>query len=128
MAVHMIRVLASADGMTHAEITTAMDAWVGNHSEWAEDTAPHHITARNTHIDGSGTDYYGGDYRFHTTDAKRGLLTACAARLRNEVAWYRHGYHRCSHDEATPSACGWDDQREWTDTNVTIPAAVPDFR
>lgn len=127
MAVHMLRVVTSSGGMTLAEINDAMDTWVANHSEWAEDAAEHHIVEANTFGEGAGTDYYTGDFRFHLEDAKDNLLQKCGDKLRNKVEWYRLGYHQCDHDEADTLGCSWDDEREWTATDATIPTAVPDF-
>lgn len=124
MGVHMIRVIASRNGMTLTEINDALDTWVDNHSEWVEDPVNHHITEEKTD---SGTVYYGGNYRFHTTDAKDNLLTKCGDKLKNKVEWYRLGYHSCDHNESDRQSCSWDDEREWSNSNSSIPSDAPDF-
>lgn len=126
MAVHMIRVTASAEGdYSLDQLNAAMDDWVSKQSEWTADPITHQISERGG--DDGAPVYRGGNYRFLLDDAKDNLLQKCENKLTNKVAWYRLGYHSCDHDETAPSPCSWDDQREWTDTGVTIPDNVPVF-
>lgn len=121
----MIRVLTSTEGdYTLSQLNTAMDDWVSNHSEWTADPVTHQITE---HGGDTGPVYHGGNYRFLLDDAKDNLLQKCEDKLVNKVSWYRLGYHSCDHDESSPTPCSWDEQREWTDTDVTIPDNVPVF-
>lgn len=125
MSVHMIRVVASTNGMTLSEINTVMDDWMSNQSEWEADSTNHVITERET---GSGILYYGGTYRLtFDSEPKDTLLQKCGDKLKNKVDWYRLGYHVCDHDETDRTGCSWDDEREWTDAGVSIPSDVPDF-
>lgn len=127
MAVHMIRVVASVEGdYSLTQLNTEMDDWVSKQSEWTADPDTHQITETI----GSETDdpiYRSGDYRFLLQDAKDNLLQKCEDKLVNKVSYYRLGYHACDHDQDDRTGCSWDEQREWTDTGVTIPDTVPVF-
>lgn len=128
MTVHMIRVCAGLGGqMAVSDIEAALDDWVSKHSEWAKDTVPHTVSEANTEPDGSGTAYALGSYRFKWEDSKDNLFQKCGDKLKKKLDWYRLGYHECDHDADERAGCSWDDKREWTDKNVTIPAGVPDF-
>ena len=37
----------------------------------------------------------------------------------------RVAYHVCDHDEADREDCTWDEVREWTAKDVTIPPELP---
>jgi len=67
--------------------------------------------------------------RFTEDDTKSNLLQKLTDKLENKVAWYRVGYHACTHRDGDGSSgpCDWDDKSEWTDKDVTVPAGVPDF-
>lgn len=131
MAVHMIRVVAAANstdtpGMTLSEIRTAMDEWVANNSEWTEDPQSHDMNEDVLLRD--GTEVYEGSYRFTLDDAKDNLLQKCEDKLTDKVDWFRLGYHSCSHDEADPSPCSWEEVRDWTSKNTeSVPSSVPSF-
>lgn len=126
MTVHMIRVVVSIEGnFSLDQLNAAMDDWVSKQSEWVEDPNIHHITEIPQSEDGPGFRF--GNYRFHLTDAKDNLLQKCENKLANKVSWYRLGYHLCEHDSENPPPCSWDDQREWTAKDVTIPDNVPAF-
>lgn len=126
MTVHMIRVVIGPDTakMTLQQANDALDAWVGNHSEWVEDSVAHHVT--ETQLP-DGTTYWHGSYRFEYSDAKTNLLTKCEDKLVNKCDWYRLGYHNCDHDEAARGGCSWDDECEWTAKDQSIPSGVPNF-
>lgn len=126
MTVHMIRIFSHwPDGYTESDINTAIQNWVDNHTEWTADLTAHTISGLNTNTDGSGTDYFRGDFRFEWSDDKTALLDDCETTLQSNVDWYRLGYHQCTHDGS--GACDWDDKREWSASGVTIPSDIPDF-
>lgn len=128
MTVHMIRVcIGPNDKMTLQQANDALDTWVGNHSEWVEDSVEHAVSETNTQLDGSGTAYWLGSYRFGYSDAKDNLVQKCEDKIVNKCDWYRLGYHICDHDENDRGGCSWDDEREWTAKDVTIPSGVPTF-
>lgn len=129
MSKHMIRVCIGSDTskMTLQDANDALDTWVANHSEWIDDTSPHQLREVNTESDGSGVVYWNGICRFYLSDEKDNLLTKCEDKLVNKCDWYRLGYHNCDHDESDRRGCSWDDEREWTDKNESIPPEVPDF-
>lgn len=127
MAVHMIRLATSIEGDYDLDaLNVAMNDWVSEQSEWTADPDSHHITESIPRGE-STTAYFSGIYRFHLSDAKNNLIQKCEDKLVNKVAWYRLGYHVCTHDEENPTHCEWDEQREWTAKNVTIPDDVPTF-
>lgn len=126
MTVHMIQILSHwPDGYTEDDIDATVQNWVDNHTEWIEDTVAHTITGSNTAVDGTGTKYLRGTFRFEWSDDKTVLLDNCESTLQDYVDWYRLGYHQCLHDET--GGCDWDDKREWTASNVSIPSDIPDF-
>ena len=127
MAVHMIRVVISTQGKTSLDaFNAAMDDWVSEQSEWMEDPNEHNISEVSSR-EGGASSYYAGTYRFHLTDAKDNLIQKCEDKLVNKCPWWRLGYHVCDHDQDDRHGCSWDEQREWTDKDVTIPPDVPTF-
>lgn len=127
MTIHMIRIFSHwPDGYTVDDIDQEVQTWVDNHTEWLDDSVEHTISGHNTAIDGSGTDYLVGDFRFEWTDDKTTLLDNCEATLQDHVDWYRLGYHECTHD-GDGAPCGWDDKVEWTASGVSIPSDISDF-
>lgn len=128
MTVHMIRVVASSAGdYTLDQLNTAMDDWVSKQSEWTNDTKEHVIEDARDGDTGDPLGHRDGTYRFLIEDAKDNLLQKCEDKLVNKVDWYRIGYHECNHDETGRDGCPWDEQREWTDKDATIPDHVPVF-
>lgn len=134
MTVHMFRCYIGRGSMSVSDLETRINDWVSSNGEWTNDTISHSLTERNTAIDGSGTTYHTIDVRFTQTDTKSNLLQKFEDKLQNKVAWYRVGYHACSHDGDTGGNCSFDPQQDseamatqWTDSNVTIPSGVPDF-
>lgn len=128
MTVHMVRVIIGPnDKMTLQQANDELDKWVNNHSEWVEDSTEHHVRETNTDPSGSGVTYWRGSYRFEYSDAKDNLLQKCEDKLTDKCDWYRLGYHVCDHDESDRQGCSWDDEREWTAKDQSIPSDVPTF-
>lgn len=127
MTVHHIHVIASVGGdYSLDQLNTEMDDWVSKQSEWTPNADKHTIHDK---INPGDTEpiYREGSYRFFLDDAKDNLIQKCEDKLENKVSWYRLGYESCLHDEETTSHCDWDEQREWTAKDVTIPDYVPVF-
>lgn len=105
------------------EAENAVNNWVQNHSEWTGDPVSHTLTETNTDIDGSGTTYLQGDYRFIQSEPVDDLLSDLEARLADFQGglWYRLGYHACDHDEDQSTPCAWDERRE----GGSVPDAIP---
>lgn len=123
MAVHMVRVLAEPP---KGEAETAVANWVENYTEWTGDTVEHALTDANTAIDGTGTAYVRGDWRFEDQgEDPTNILSDLSGRLQSLQGglWHRLAYHVCTHDEADPQPCSWDETVEWG----TVPSGVPDF-
>lgn len=120
MATHMIRLFIESG---QGNLSQPVDNWVQNFNEWTGDPVDHTLVETNTEPDGTGTDYYRGDYRFIQDSTKTAVLDDLEQRLQNFQGgmWYRMGYHVCDHDEDDGTACGWEDQRE----NGTIPSDIP---
>ena len=104
---------------------TAVDNWVQNHTEWTADSVEHSLVETTTGVNGSGTTYVRGDYRFVQEGPATTLLDRLEDRLRSFQGglWYRVGYHVCTHDEDTPQPCDWETTRE----NGMIPDDIPEF-
>lgn len=107
------------------EAENAVDNWVQNHTEWAEDPVKHSLTETTAGVDGSGTTYVRGDYRFIQNGPAMTLLDRLEDRLQSFQGglWYRIGYHACDHDEDNSSPCSWEATRE----NGDIPDDIPTF-
>lgn len=122
MTVHMVRLMIEPP---KGEAQTAVDNWVQNHREWTDDPVDHRLVAANTAIDGTGTDYIRGDYRFIQEETADALLDDLESRLDSfqSGVWYRLGYHACTHDLDNPQPCHWDQTRE----GGTVPADVPEM-
>jgi hypothetical protein len=105
------------------EAKNAVDNWVQNHNEWTDDPKDHSLVETNTKLDGSGTTYLCGDYRFVQDGPADALLDDLADRLQSFQGglWYRIGYHECDHDENNPTGCAWEQTRE----NGDVPADIP---
>lgn len=136
MSVHMFRAFVGRGSMSLTDLETRISDWVASNGEWTNDTVSHSLVEQNTAIDGSGTTYHAVDVRFVLTNTKSNLLQKFEDKLQNKVAWYRVGYHACTHRDGDGSSgsCSFDPNddpeataAQWTDTNVTIPAGVPDF-
>lgn len=127
MTVHMIRVVTSIEGdYTLEQVNAAMDDWVSQQSEWTDDSESHSIVEHTA--ENGETEYRIGQYRFLLTDAKDNLLQKCEDKLVNKVAFYRIGHHQCDHDMEGRDGCSWEEQREWTAKDATIPNDVPSFQ
>lgn len=123
MAVHMIRVLSEP---LKGEAETAVANWVENYAEWTADPAEHSLTETDAALDGTGTTYVRGDWRFEDQgETATDILDDLSARLQSIQGglWHRLGYHVCTHDEEAASPCSWDYKLEWG----TIPTDIPDF-
>lgn len=127
MTVHMFRCHIGKGGMSVSDLETRIDDWVQSNAEWADDLDEHTIIEYNTEIDGSGDTYHSIPVRFLQEDTKDNLLQKFTDKVKDKIAWYRVGYHECSHDKDNSSPCEWQDKVEWTDKDVTIPDGVPDF-
>lgn len=118
MTVHMIRLYCEPP---KGEAETAVNNWVANYNEWESDPTVQTLRECTT---AGGTVHVFGDYRFiQSGETATGILNDLSTRLQslNGGLWHRLGYHVCSHDETSPSACSWDETVEYG----TIPASVP---
>jgi len=61
MAVHMVRVFSQPP---RGNAENAVNNWVANYSEWTSDPVEHELTETAAEIDGTGTQYVRGDWRF----------------------------------------------------------------
>lgn len=120
----MVRILSD---VPKGDVTTAVDKWVSNHHEWTEDTAEHSMTKTNTAMDGSGTTYVRGDWRFTQEDDQTTLLDDLESRLQAVVDWYRIGYHVCEADEENSADCSFHDDTSEIRKHGTVPSDIPDF-
>ena len=134
MGVHMFRCYIGRGKMSVSDLETRIDDWVASNAEWADNSVAHTLAERNTKLDGSGVTYYGIDVRFLLDDAKSNLLQKFEDKLKDKTDWYRVGYHRCTHDESSPSPCSFDPADDpdasavqWTAKDTTIPSDIPDF-
>lgn len=124
MTVHMVRLFIEPP---KGNAESAVDNWAQNHTEWADDPVEHSLTETETEIDGDGTAYLRGDYRFIQEETPTSLLDRLESRLQSIQGglWYRIGYHACTHDEDDPQPCSWDDSE--TRENGTVPSDIPTF-
>ena len=127
MTVHMFRCFIGRGPMSRTDLDTRITEWVSSNGEWAGDSVAHTLSERSTASDGSGTTYDALDVRFLPDNSKANLQQKLTDKLENKVAWYRVGYHACTHrdDDGSSGPCSWDDVIEWTAKDVTIPDGVP---
>lgn len=123
MTVHMVRVLSESP---KGEAETAIDNWVANYNEWTADPVTHELVETNTELDGSGTAYVRGDWRFlDQGEDPTNILSDLSGRLQQIQGglWHRLGYHVCSHDADDPTPCSWDEKQEFG----SIPSDIEDI-
>ena len=121
MAVHMIRVFCETP---KGDAQDAVDNWVANYSEWTDDPVEHTLTETTAGIDGGGTTYKRGDWRFvDQGENPTNILDDLSSRLQSFQGglWHRLGYHVCTHDEDNPQPCAWETSVE----SGEIPSDVP---
>lgn len=102
----------------------AIDNWVANYSEWTADPVTHALVETTAALDGSGTTYLRGDWRFvEQGETATDILDDLSGRLQNVQGglWHRLGYHVCAHDEENGGACAWDTTVE----SGSVPSDVP---
>lgn len=112
MSVHMIRVLCEPP---RGEAENAISNWVTNYTEWTNDPVEHSLSVTNTKLDGSGTEYVRGDWRFiQDGEDPTSMLNDLSGRLAsiNGGLWHLLGYHVCEHDTDRPGECTWDERVE----------------
>jgi hypothetical protein len=100
-----------------------IDDWIADEDTWTGDPITHEIRPGNTEIDGSGTDYFGGDFRFEKTNSEGNIASNFASFVGVFTTWHRLGYHLCPHDEANGGSCSWDSQYE----DGSVPSDIPEF-
>lgn len=122
MSVHMVRMFVEPP---KGEADNAIENWVSNHNEWTSDPVEHTLSETNAAIDGTGTAYLRGDYRFIQEETPTSLLDDLEDKLQSIQGglWYRVGYHNCTHNESETASCDWDDKRE----NGTVPTDIPNI-
>ena len=122
MATHMIRLFVEPP---NGEAEEAVNNWVENHTEWEDDPVSHELREANTNIDGGGTEYLRGDYRFLQDSSATEIIDGLADRLDGFQGglWYRIGYHECDHDESESTPCEWEQTRE----GRNVPDSIPTF-
>ena len=105
------------------ESEEAVNNWVENHNQWNDDPVSHELTETTGDLDGDGTTYARGDYRFIQEETADELLDDLERRLQDfqDGLWYRLAYHACTNDEDNPQPCSWDDTRE----SGGVPEGIP---
>ena len=118
----MFRVVCDKpDSIGETQANQIVDQWLADNTPWTDDLTPHEITlVENTPISDRPT-HFRGDVRFEFTDDKPELLTQIETDLSGIASWYRIGYHKCDHDEDTPTPCAWEQTRDGGD----VPDAIP---
>jgi hypothetical protein len=118
----MVRVIAEPP---KGNAETAVANWVANYSEWTEGAVEHSLSETTGSIDGSGTQYVRGDWRFiDQGEEPTNILRDLSERLQSLQGglWHRLGYHACDHDEANGGPCSWDETLEWG----SVPSDIPE--
>jgi hypothetical protein len=62
---------------------SAVGNWVQNHNEWTDDPVDHSLVEMTAGVDGDGTTYVRGDYRFIQGETPSELLDALESRLQS---------------------------------------------
>lgn len=121
MAVHMIRVVCEPP---KGDADSAVDDWVTNYSEWTGDPVEHSLSETNTKLDGSGTQYVIGQWRFEDQgEGSTEILDDLSSKLQSLQSglWHNLAYHVCCHDESEPGNCSWNESVSYG----SIPSDVP---
>lgn len=126
MTVHMFRVLAGPQSSwPQVDINAAVEDWMSKQSEWEADPTVHSMLPASTD-DPDGPSWWMGDYRLtFESEPKDTLFSKLEDKLVNKVHFYRIGHHQCDHDLSDREGCTWDEVREWTAKDVTIPPELP---
>ena len=121
MTVHMVRLIVERP---KGESEEAVNNWVENYNQWNDDPVSHELTEATAHLDGDGTTYARGDYRFVQEETGDELLDDLERRLQDfqDGLWYRLAYHACDHDGDEPAPCRWEDTREGGDVPEDVPS------
>lgn len=127
MTVHMFRVYLGPGNTPLSQIETQLNGWMNSNPEWEGDNVSH-VLRRQQSIE-TGAEYYALDVRFLPASGKANIQQALESRLQGQVAWYRVGYHQCTHREGDGSSgpCDWADSTEWSASGESVPQGVPTF-
>jgi len=118
MSVHSIKIVASKS-ISLDDAQMYVEAWIDNH-EFRSNVGYSDLGVVNTKMDGSGTDYFQGRWRFDFQEDKASLLDEIDQTLANYVDWHKVEYHICDHDDPS-GGCDSDTVER---SNGTIPDGV----
>lgn len=124
MTVHMLRLYAEPPGQMPANALENAIAGMTN-SPWTADPDPAsgNLTESNTEMDGSGTRFVAGSYRYLIDSSEPHPLNEMQANLESVVEWYRIMYHVCDHDEDTGEGCSWNTDSPYD--SGPVPSDIP---
>jgi len=124
MTVHMFRVYMEDTRPQYslALARTWIDDWIADGDTWTGDPVEHEIYPVAAGIDGEGTPYFQGDFRFEKTKSESNLASNFSTFIGVFTAWHRLNYHLCPHDDANGQDCTWDKKFE----SGTVPSDIPD--
>jgi hypothetical protein len=117
MSVHRVRIWHSQAGA--ASFHGWLDVWLTNMTPWASDEVTNTLPALVEPIDGDA--HYRGELAFAWTEDKAIIMDQLVGYLSAYCDWHQIAYHVCTHDEADPTPCAWDD----VNRDGTLPDAVP---
>lgn len=122
MTVHMVwlRTEPPRNAAHFTKLQAACDTWTASYSETL---LTHSLDITHVAADDGMPEHTTGWWRFEMTTDATTLLADLEAALQAEVAWYKIKYHRCSHDEAAPGGCTFDETQ--TREYGTVPAGIP---
>lgn len=99
MTLHMFRLYAEKpDDTTLSEANQYVTAWLDNNTPWEKELDQYSLSVSTGGVDGTGTEYFNGDFRFEFLDDATALQDEAEQSLQNIVPSYVVGYHPCSHD------------------------------
>jgi hypothetical protein len=127
MTVHAVRLFVEPP---KGDAESAIGNWVSNHSEWTSDPVDHSLTETTAGLDGSGTTYVRGDYRFQQDTPATDLLDDLEDRLSSMQGglWARIGLHYCDHDEDNPTGCSWTGESSEVREVGDVPSDIPNLK
>lgn len=127
MSSHCLEIYTSQTDENGDEITDwqarkdTVQTWLDNHEEVLQ-TESSEFSLGEAGLDGSGTAYAQGLFRFDWTEDAAALKDDVGTWLTNNFEWWRIRYHECTHDEDNPSPCLW--SQKWE--HGTVPNDIPD--
>jgi hypothetical protein len=120
MVVHRIKLFYSKNGAS--AFHTWLQTWDSNRASDTADGLVNDIPAETVSPQDAGdSEYYAVSLSYQFSEAFTTVFDEPYNSLQNNCSWCRIAYHKCEHDEATPTACEYEQKQD----HGTVPSYVP---